>query len=111
MESERNKQKGTEKIMKNTKLPSMPYASAHVNYNNDGSIDLISYVTRVITVTADGWMDCTGTYSATTRKHISAFMRDIVAPLSGHPLTYYTAKECYEKGLCMNIHTGEVVPV
>lgn len=97
--------------MENTKLPSMPYASAHVNYNNDGSIDLISYVTRVITVTADGWMDCTGTYSATTRKHIGAFMRDIVAPLSGHPLNYYTAKECYEKGLNMNIFTGEVVPV
>lgn len=97
--------------MKYTKLPSMPYASAHVTYHDNGDIDLVSYYTRVITVDRDGWMECTGTYSATTRKHIGAFIRDIVNPLSGHDLSYYTAKALYNDGMKMNVHTGEVIPV
>lgn len=92
------------------KLQSMPYASAHVEKHGDGSMDLISYWTRVISIDKDGWLECTGTYSATTRKHIGAFMRNEVSKLSGHNLSYYTAKQCYEDNIKMNIYTGEVVP-
>ena len=91
-------------------LASMPYASAHVNRYSDGSVDLISYVTRVISIDRDGWLECTGTYSATTRKHIGAFMRNEVSAMCKHPLDYYTAKHCYENNVKMNIYTGEVVP-
>lgn len=92
------------------KLQSMPYATADVVRRIDGSMDLYSYVTRVISIDRDGWLECTGTYSATTRKHISAFMRNEVSKLSGHNLDYYTAKRCYEDNVKMNIYTGEVVP-
>jgi hypothetical protein len=93
------------------KLQSMPYASAHVNRYSDGSVDLISYVTRVISIDKNGWLECTGTYSATTRKHIGAFMRNEVSAMSGRNLNYYTAKRCYEDNVKMNIYTGEVIPV
>lgn len=92
-------------------LNTMPYASAHVETRSDGTMDLISYRTLVVHVDAEGWLECTGLYSATTRKHIGAFMRSEVSKLSGHDLSYYTAKRCYENGEKINIYTGEVVPV
>lgn len=90
------------------KLQSMPYASARVYKNTDGSMELYSYQTLVIFIDKDGWMDCTGTYSATTRKHIGAFMRNEASKLSGHKLDYYTAKRCYLNNETINIYTGEV---
>ena len=86
-----------------TNLKSMPYAQAKVIIENN-EIVLRSYQTDVIIVTADGWLVCTGTYSATTRRHIGAFMREY-----GYG-DYYLAKMLYKDGLKMNIHTGEVVP-
>jgi hypothetical protein len=55
-------------------------------------------------ITADGWLTIYGLYSATTRKHISAFMREYA-----HPCDYYTAKQIYQDKKMINIHTGEVV--
>ena len=92
------------------KLSGMPYASATVYRNNDGSMELYSYKTMVIFIDKDGWMDCTGTYSATTRKHIRSFMRNEVSKLSGHSLNYYHAKQCYMDNVKMNIYTGEIIP-
>ena len=86
-----------------TNLKSMPYAQATVIVENN-EIVLRSYQTDVIIVTADGWLVCTGTYSATTRRHIGAFMREY-----GYG-DYYLAKMLYKDGLKMNIYTGEVVP-
>lgn len=80
-----------------------PNGSAGVVISNDGTIHLVSYTTRVISLTSDGWMNCSGTYSATTRKHIGAFMKEY-----GNGLTYYTAKELAETGNQMNIYTGEI---
>lgn len=84
------------------KLSRMPYAQAQVKAYDNGDLVLVSYVTDVIIV-KDNWLTCTGTYSATTRKHISAFMREYFPDL-----TYYTAKHCYENGYSVNVETGEI---
>lgn len=83
------------------KLAKMPYAQAHVVIDDENNISLISYYTKVINLTADGWLTCSGTYSQTTRKHISAFMREYT---NGD---YYTAKAAYENDLAVNIYTNE----
>ena len=88
--------------MTKTNLKSMPYAQATVIITDE--IVLRSYQTDVIIVTADGWLICTGTYSATTRRHIGAFMREY-----GYG-DYQLAKTLYKDGMKMNIHTGEIVP-
>ncbi len=86
------------------KLTAMPYAQAHIEIHEDGSISLFSYVTLVAHITAEGWLTVYGLYSATTRKHISAFMREYA-----HPCDYYTAKAIYNDDKMINIHTGEVM--
>lgn len=79
-----------------------PYGSAGVKFNG-GYIHLISYTTRVISIDAEGWLECTGTYSATTRKHIGAFLKEYAPSLH-----YYDAKGAYERNLQINIYTGAV---
>lgn len=90
------------------KLSAMPYAQAHVEIDDNGNIYLVSYVTHVCTLTVDGWLDCTGTYSQTTRKHIGAFMREYVKYPNGNRGCYHDAKICYENNIRLNIYTGEV---
>ena len=76
------------------------YAQACVNYFSDGPIELQSYATRIISITPEGWLSCTGTYSMTTIKHIGWFMRD-------HGFTYQLAKQMYLDNKEFNIYTGE----
>lgn len=85
------------------KLKKMPYAQATVKVDDYGAITLISYTTEVITIDPQGWLTCTGTYSQTTRKHISAFMSEYTK------LTYKDAKDAYENNYTINIYTGEIV--
>lgn len=89
-------------MMTITKLKEMPYAQAHVEHFDNGDIALVSYVTVVATISNDGWLTVYGLYSNTTRKHISAFMKEYTT------LDYYTAKQCYTDKIRMNIHTGEI---
>jgi threonine aldolase len=93
-------------MMKTTikKLSAMPYAQAHVEIHEDGAVSLFSYVTLVAHITADGWLTVYGLYSMTTRKHISAFMREYA-----HPCDYQTAKVICNNCAMINIHTGEIV--
>lgn len=86
------------------KLSAMPYAQAHVEINDNGDICLFSYVTLVAWIDRDGWCGCTGTYSQTTRKHISAFAKEYAAPLD-----YYSFKQAHAGGYVVNCHTGEVL--
>ena len=86
------------------RLSEHPSSQCGVIVNKDGT-HFISYVTHVITIDNDGWLSCTGTYSATTRKQIGWFLREY-APR----LCYHDAKHCAEKGVEMNIHTREVRP-
>lgn len=85
------------------KLTAMPYAQAHIEITDEGEILLFSYVTLVAAIDADGWFECYGLYSATTRKHISAFAKEYT------PFDYATAKMMYNDNMKINIHTGEVV--
>jgi len=90
------------------KLLFMPYAQAHVEIDKDGNIYLFSYRTLVIELTADGWLTCTGTYSATTRKHIGAFMKEYVQLPNGERGYYQIAKHAYEGNYRWNMETGEI---
>lgn len=89
-------------ITTTTTLSAMPYAQAKVNHHDDGHIVLVSYATAVAFIDPEGWLCINGLYSATTRKHIGAFVKEYAN------IYYQTAKRIYEDGLAYNIHTGEV---
>ena len=84
------------------RLAEMPHAQAGIIENSEG-IHLISYSTLVCTIDRDGYLSCTGTYSATTRKHINRFLKE-VAPT----VDYYDAKYCFEHGVKMHIATKKL---
>ena len=87
-----------------SKLKAMPYAQAHIEFDGD-TYYLFSYTTLVATVryNEDGvWARCYGLYSATTRKHISAFAKE-------HGLTYDDFKSIAGKEYEMCLDTGEVI--
>jgi hypothetical protein len=86
------------------KLTAMPYAQAHIEIDNDNNTHLFSYVTLVATITNDGWLTVYGLYSMTTRKHISAFMKEY----GGGVLKYDGAKAAYEGNYRINIYPGEI---
>lgn len=81
------------------KLTAMPYAQAKVAIVQDGSY-LVSYSTLVATI-KDGWLMVHGLHSATTRRHISAYVREYAG------VDYSIAKRCVVESLNYNIHTGE----
>lgn len=87
------------------KLNSMPYAQAHIEIIDDTHY-LFSYTTLVASVRYDDenekWIRCYGLYSATTRRHISAFAKE-------HGLTYYDFKRVAGGEYEMNTATGEVL--
>ena len=86
------------------KLKSMPYAQAHVEIVDDNNFYLFSYTTLVCSV-EDGWLTVHGLHSMTTRKHISAFMREYCET------TYQVAKDLYQDGYSLNLEDGEVVAI
>ena len=94
--------------MKIKKLSSMPYAQAHVEIDNEGNVFLFSYLTLTAILTANGWLEITGLYSTTTRKHIGAFMAEYVIYPSGAHGSYHDAKACYTGKYRLNTQTGEI---
>ena len=76
------------------------YAAAYENFFDDGTVELWSYTTRIISITPEGWLHCTGLYSMTTIKHIGWFMRE-------RGFTYQLAKQLYLDNKEFNIYTGE----
>ena len=86
------------------KLAKLPYGQAFVEIDDNGNIYLWSYRTLVAKIEND-WLTVNGLYSATTRRHISAFMSEYT------PFDYYTAKQLYEDGKSLDITTGEVVDI
>ncbi len=97
-------------------LKLMPHGKAHVEENDDGSKDLISYNTKVATIDKDGWLTIHGLYSPTTKRHIVAFMDENIHHLSNKTEqsraqtgSYQTMIALYEGRMKMDIHTGEVV--
>lgn len=90
-------------MTKYIKFKDHPAAQATIVIKDSGIINLVSYTTTVATIDAGGWLHINGLYSATTRRHISWFVRDFANT------DYHTAKTIYEQGLAFNIYTGEVV--
>ena len=86
------------------KLAKMPYAQAHIETLDAGTIVLVSYTTRVAQILPNGWLSVYGLYSMTTRRHISAFMAEY-----GSGCDYATAKMIYTDKMVLNIYTGEVI--
>lgn len=86
------------------KLTAMPYAQAHVEIDNQNNKNLFSYVTLVANITDDGWLSVFGLHSMTTRKHISAFVKEY----SNGVLDYSNAKAAFEDNYRINIYTGEI---
>ena len=87
------------------KLNKMPYAQAKVIIMDNGNIILRSYYTDVAMIRSDGWLTINGLYSATTRKHIGAFVKEYAN------ISYQLAKDLYVKKMAYNIYTGEVVEI
>lgn len=86
------------------RLSNMPYAQAHVIHHTDGSLDLISYTTKVAHISHDGWLEIYGLYSMTTRKHLSAFVKEYAWP----DFEFSTVKFLANQPARLNIHTGEI---
>ena len=81
--------------MKIRKLTNMPYAQSRVHeyrvkYGDKVNYDiLVSYGTSCVQILYDEHIvTCTGLHSATTRKHISSFMRE-------KGMSYFIAKQCF----------------
>ena len=89
-------------VVVDERLAYAPYAQAGIRKDSKGT-HLISYSTLVCTISPDGYLSCTGTYSATTRKHINRFLKE-VAP----SVDYYDAKYCYEHNVEMNIYNKKL---
>lgn len=85
------------------KLQYCPYGKCYAVFDEYGAISLVSYSTTVIVIDPSGWLTCSGTYSATTRKHIGAFMKEFT------PFSYHTAKDAFINDYAINIYTGEMV--
>lgn len=99
--------------MMSVTLKKMPYAQAKVQIIESGinlRCCLISYTTCVAQIIDGGWLLVNGLYSATTRRHLSAFASEYCST------DYSIIKKCYEKNLAYNIYnkifmdreTGEV---
>ena len=84
------------------KLTNHPYAQCEI-ITTENTIACKSYQTIVATI-ENGWLRVYGLYSATTRRHIGAFVKEYAN------LTYQTAKQLYEDDFKYNIYTGEICP-
>ena len=83
------------------KLDKMPYAQARVIKYEKKTV-LVSYTTEVAEI-SNGRLKIFGLYSATTRKHIGAFVREYLG------LDYAIARTCYEYGVEWDIAEGGYV--
>lgn len=75
-------------------LQNHPHAQCHIEQETFNSLNMVfvSYTTPVLII-ENGEMECTGTYSATTRKQIGWFLKEYFPKI-----TYQDVKKAYEKG-------------
>jgi len=86
-------------------------ANAYVRIYDDDNMVLFSYDVPVILLETNGWLQCSGLYSMTTRKHIGWFMKNYITLPDGSRGTYQLAKILCTSKHKMNIYTGEVLPI
>lgn len=84
------------------KFKDHPSAQALIHEADNGDKALVSYTTTVAYM-VDGWLFVDGLYSATTRKHLGWFMKEL-------GLSYQIAKFIYEDWVAYNTRTGEIRP-
>lgn len=68
-----------------THLRAHPGCQCYIVRHDNGSIDFISYVTRVISLKIQNgkrFVECTGTYSPTTARQITYFLREYAPDLN-----------------------------
>lgn len=84
------------------RLSAMPYAQAGVVLR-DGKAVLMSYSTEAATLnTVEGWLTIDCMCSATTRRHVSAFLKEYCPAVS-----YYDAKAAFNGKYAINVYTGD----
>lgn len=81
-------------------LAAMPTAQAKVHIDGQ-NVKLVSYKT-VVAELNDDVLVIYGLHSMTTRRHISAFLKEYCKGL-----TFQTAKILYEQRMSMDVTTGE----
>lgn len=87
------------------RLANMPYASAGIITGKNPAVTMLkSYCTFVLCLDQNGWLQCTGIYSRTTIRHISAFLKEYAPGIN-----YYDVKKIAGKGIAINIHTRETM--
>lgn len=75
------------------RLENHPYAQCGVIENNDGSLVFVSYTTAVIFLNEKtGTVECSGTYSPTTRKQIGYFLKEYMPALCYHDMKAIAGK-------------------
>ena len=101
------------KVTVSKPLERMPYAQAGVACRTVTNtvfepVDLkilYSYTTEVIRMYDNRFVLCTGTYSQTTRRHISAFVREYLP----EGCSYYNMKSLAKTGGVLDLLTGELL--
>ena len=72
-------------MTRTTKLRAHASCQCRIDIHENNRIDFISYVTRVISIVIDGgkrMVECTGTYSPTTARQITYFLREYAPDLT-----------------------------
>lgn len=86
--------------MEKLKLKDHPYCNCYVLKDND-IIKLVSYITEVIIAVRnpknknEWFLKCTGTYSQTTRKQISWFLREYFPKINYFDMKEIAGKETF----------------
>lgn len=86
--------------MEKLKLKDHPYCNCYVLKDND-IIKLVSYITEVIIAVRnpknknEWFLKCTGTYSQTTRKQISWFLREYFPKINYFNMKEIAGKETF----------------
>ena len=83
------------------------HAQCYMRHYNDDTTALISYNTVVAELDDEGWIRVNGLYSATTRKHLGWFAKEL-ARMFNIRLTYHDLRDLYTSGDMLNLLTGEV---
>ena len=102
-----------ETVTVDRRLAAMPTAQAgildHVDainargrYEKRAGMTLMSYATPAATLTADGILTVSCLCSASTRRHVSAFLREFAPAIS-----YQDAKAAYNGGYSIDIENGD----
>ena len=94
----------TKNVYRDRPLAYCPHGSCGV-IETENALYLKSYTTFVIKYDKKrNTLQCSGTYSATTRKHIGAFLKEYFPTVS-----YYTMKQCYLDNKAYHPTTGEIL--